>query len=180
MHNRIWQLFTFGLWMGTTVFGGAAAAYPLIRAKSEERGWLGGEDVDALYAVAVFLPGPSFLNLWGAVAARVAGMGGALIAQVGLLLPAFLLVWALPLLSRLEFVASRTEGILQATLWATAGLLLGTGVEGLVKLNERRLRCGAGALLGLLLLGAHPLLLMAVSVAAGVALSMRNARKEAA
>lgn len=178
MLARIWQLFCFGLWMGTTVFGGIATAYPVMRAKSEELDWLSGEEVDGLYAVAVFLPGPSFLNLWGAIAVRVAGMPGAVAAQVGLLLPSFLLVWSLPLLARIPFIGARTGGILQGTVWATAGLLVSAGVEGLIKLKTMQLRYAAAVLFGLLLLGVHPLALLVLSIAAGVAWSLRPAQKE--
>ncbi len=178
MLKRIWQLFTFGLWMGSTIFGGISAAYPVIRAKAEESGWLAGEEVDGLYAVSVFVPGPSFLNLWGAVAVRVAGMPGAIAAQVGLLLPAFLLVWSLPVLGRISFIAVRAGGIMQGTVWATAGLLLAAGAEGLLKLKNNPQRYVAAVLFALLLLGIHPLALLGLSVAAGVVWSFRPVQKE--
>lgn len=178
MLKRIWHLFTLGLWLGSTIFGGAAAAYPVIRGKAADLGWLTADEVDALYGVAVFLPGPSFLNLWGAVAARVAGLPGALVAQVGLLLPSFLLVWALPVLGQLQFFATRTGGIMQGTVWATAGLLLAAGIEGLTKLKSNPRRCCAALLFGLLLAGAHPLVLMAGSVTVGVLTSLRIRQRE--
>lgn len=177
MLKRFGQLFALGLWMGSTVFGGVTAAYPVIRAKAGEYGWLSAEEVDGLYAVAIFAPGPSFLNLWGAVAARVAGLPGALAAQAGLMLPSVLLVAALPLLARIDWVGARTDGALQGTVWATAGLLLATGVEGLRRLNPPPLRWAAAGLLALLLLGLHPLLLMGLSVSVGVVWALR--RKEA-
>lgn len=164
-----WQLFTLGLWLGTTVFGGGGQAYPIIRRAMEERDWLTGEEVDGLYALSAVLPGPTFLNLWGAASARVGGLTGAAAGQIGLMLPSFVLVCALPLLARIEFIQSRTEQILLGTIWATVGLLLAAAVQGLRFLKDGWSRWTAGGGMALLLLGLHPLLLVAGSVMLGIA-----------
>ena len=160
----ILRLIGEGLRLGATVFGGMNQAYPIIR----EGGWLPPAEVDGLYAISVFLPGPSFLNLWGAVSARVAGLPGAVLAQAALLLPAFLLVLTLPLLAHLPWIAARTAGALAGATWATAGILLSTGLGVMRKLKSPRHLGLVAADLGLLTLGVHPLLLLVGSVAFGV------------
>jgi len=157
------RLFTTGLHLGTTVFGGVTQAYPIIRSI----GWIPAEEVDELYAISLFLPGPSFLNLWGAVSSRVAGLPGAIAGQVGLILPSFVLVLALPLLARVPWVAARAHGAMAGAAWATAGLLLATGVEGFRKLKRPLYRGLTGGALALLLLRVHPLLVLAGSMALG-------------
>ncbi|HWI63018.1 MAG TPA: chromate transporter [Symbiobacteriaceae bacterium] len=166
MRKPYGQLFLLGLWLGTTVFGGATQAYGVIRQAVTERAWLTGEEVDGIYSLATFLPGPSFLNMWGAAAARVAGFPGAVLAQVGLMLPSFLLVCGLPLLARIPFLGARAGGALNGATWATVGLLLAAGVDGL---RDRRGWVKMALFCVLLWLGVHPLLLMAVAVAAGAA-----------
>ncbi|MFZ5824339.1 MAG: chromate transporter [Bacillota bacterium] len=180
MMRKYWPLFTLGLWLGSTVFGGVNAAYPIIRQKAEELGWMTGEEVDGAYALSVFLPGPSFLNLWGAVSVRVGGLPGAVIAQVGLLLPAFALVICLPLLAHIPWVGARTDGAMLGAVYATAGLLIATGMEGLKRWKETWHKSLGLAMLLLIFLGVHPLLLLLGGALIGAGRSARLIRKEAA
>lgn len=180
MMRKYWQLFSLGLWLGSTVFGGVNVAYPIIRQKAGELGWMTEEDVDGAYALAVFLPGPSFLNLWGAVSIRVGGFLGALIAQVGLLLPAFALVLLLPMLAHIPWLGARTDGAMLGAVYATAGLLIAVGIEGLKKWNQTWHKALGLAMLLLIFLGAHPLLLLVGGAMAGAIRSVMLVRKEAA
>lgn len=166
MLRKTWQLFILGFWLGASIFGGVTAAYPIIRKKMADLGWLSPVETDAFYATAVFLPGPSFLNLWGAVAMRVGGWPGAIAGQVGLLSPSLLLVCLLPLTVQIAAIATHVDSILRGTVWATAGMLLATGFEGLHRLSAR-LRWLSMAALGLLLMGVHPLLLLLLAAGAG-------------
>lgn len=179
--KRYWRIARMGLYLGATVFGGVAAAYPYVRAKASELGDISPEEVDGLYAVAVFLPGPSFLNLWGAVSARVGGLLGALLGQVALILPAFLLVLLLPLTTRIPWIGAHSAGALNGTIWATSGLLLATGIEGIRKLKTWQSRAVAILGLGLLVAGVHPVLLLVCGIAGGVLAAVRQpAKREAA
>lgn len=161
---RWMRIARMGLWLGATVFGGVTAAHAHIRERAEELG-LTPAEVDGLYALAVVLPGPSFLNLWGAVCLRSGGFPGAILGQCALLLPALLLVLGLPLLGALDWVGARAGGAAQAAIWATAGLLAATGIEGWRRTRSRRW-LAAGALVALIL-GVHPLLVLAVVLGVG-------------
>lgn len=165
---RLLKIFLLGLWLGATVFGGIAAAYPVIRERAENEKWLTGDEVDALYAVAVILPGPSFMNLWGSVAARVAGFPGAIAAQFGLILPAFLLVCLLPFCGRISFVAAHKTVLLQGVTWATTGLLVSSGIEGLRKQKSNSLKWLTPAAFGLLITGLHPLIVLGAGICIGL------------
>jgi chromate transport protein ChrA len=178
--RRYWRIAKMGLWLGATVFGGVAAAYPLVRGHAVELGEISGEEVDGLYALSVFLPGPSFLNLWGAVSARAGGMAGAFIGQVCLLLPAFLLVLILPQSLRIGYIASHTDGALNGAIWATAGLLIAAGIEQFRKLQGRAYQGLALLVLGALLLGAHPVLLLVAVLGGGAVLGYVQTQRRAA
>jgi chromate transporter len=165
--KRLWKLSRMGFALGTTVFGGVTAAYPHIREQALAEGWLTGEEVDGLYAFSVVLPGPSFLNLWGAVGARVAGPLGALTAQVALVLPAFILAVALPLTAQIPWVGAHAAGAMNGAIWATAGLLVATGIEGLRKQKQALLWVVSGVALALLLAGVNPLALLVLALGWG-------------
>lgn len=167
MAQRLAQIALLGFWLGITVFGGVAVAYPLIRQRAESNGWMEGEEVDGLYALAVVLPGPSFLNLWGAVAKRAAGPLGALVGQASLMAPALLLVLLLPLTTRIPFVADRADGALWGAAYATAGVLLGTAADGVRRARGRfTYLVILGAVTGLAA-GLHPLVILFTAIALG-------------
>jgi chromate transport protein ChrA len=166
--HRLLRITRTGLWLGATVFGGLNAAYPVIRESAAQLGGITPEEVDGLYTLAVLLPGPSFLNLWGAVCAKAGGWLGGIIGQIALLLPTFTLVLLLPLTNRIPWIGAHAAGALNGAIWGTAGLLLATGIEGLRKQQTTGLRVIAGVSLAALLLGLSPVLLLAAVLAWGI------------
>lgn len=180
MLRTYWELVKLGLWLGTTVFGGVNQAYPVIRQKAVELGWMEAEEIDGTYALAVFLPGPSFLNLWGAVAMRTAGFMGAVIAQVALLLPAFTLVFLIPLAGQIPAVAARADGAMLGAVYATAGLLIAAGIESIQKWKQNWHKLIGAIMLVLIVLGVHPLLLLLGAALAGAIRTSKRMGKEAA
>lgn len=171
MHKYL-RIAQMGLFLGGTVFGGVASAYPIVRERAADLGDISGEEVDALYALAVFFPGPSFMNLWGSVCARAGGMLGAFIGQVCLLLPAFSLVMVLPLLSQIPWIAGRSAGAFNGAVWSTVGLMIATGVENFRKQKSAGARIMAGVGLAALFLGMHPTVLLVLMIAGGVGYSL--------
>lgn len=165
--QRLWRIARMGLWLGATVFGGVAAAYPRVRERCAELGSLTPDEVDGLYSLAVVLPGPSFLNLWGAVCARAGGWAGAVVGQVALLLPAMALVLGLPLLQMVPWVAEHGHGALLGATYGTAGLLLAAGLEGLRKAGDRAGLLVTGLGLAALVAGLHPVLVLGLVLAWG-------------
>lgn len=157
MPNRYLKVIGHGLILGATVFGGVSIAYPTIRRLAPDSFGLNESEVDGLYAFAYLLPGPSFLNLWGAVCMRVAGLPGAILGEAALLLPSTLAVLLLPQLGRIGWLAAHSSGMGAGAAWATVGLTLAVGLEGLRKLKFRTDMLAAGVLLGLGAVGLHTL-----------------------
>lgn len=178
--KRLLQIAKLGLLLGATIFGGVTAAYPVIRERVVEFGELGPEDVDGIYALCVFLPGPSFLNLWGAISARVGGLPGAFVGSVALLLPAFLLVLLLPMAAAIPPIGARTAGAFNGAVWATAGLLIATGIEGVRKLRSAFHKWLAAVVLPAAFLGMHPTLLLMAVIGCGALYHWTQSHKEVA
>jgi chromate transport protein ChrA len=175
--QQLVRIARMGLWLGATVFGGVSAAYPIIRERAGELGDISGEDIDGLYALSVFLPAPSFLNLWGAVAMRAAGLAGAVVGSLSLMVPAFVLVLTLPLLGQIPLVGERAAGAFEGAVWATVGLLVAAGMELLRRLTGPVQWLAGACLLALLFAGVHPVLLLVSAIAVGAASAYRSPRK---
>src|SRR5882762_8084472 len=63
----------------------------------EERKWMTAEELNDLYALCNFLPGPNIVNFSVVFGRRFGGIPGAVMALLGLLGPPFLIVIAIAL-----------------------------------------------------------------------------------
>jgi chromate transporter len=84
-----WSFFQIGLFS----FGGGMAAIPLIQNQIVTvHGWLTLEEFTNLITISEMTPGPIAINSATFVGTRIAGIGGALVATVGCILPACFIV----------------------------------------------------------------------------------------
>ena len=112
---------------GALVFGGGHVVLPLLQSAVVEPGWVSADAFLAGYGAAQAVPGPLFTFaafLGAAMAPGWAGAGLALLAILGIFLPAFLLVagalpWWAPLRQR-----AWARGVLAGVNAAVVGLLL--------------------------------------------------------
>ena len=87
------QLFLSFLQVGLFSFGGGYAAMPLIQAQVvENHGWLSMQEFTDLITISEMTPGPIAVNSATFVGIRVAGVPGAVVATLGCILPACILV----------------------------------------------------------------------------------------
>ncbi|GAA3321293.1 hypothetical protein GCM10020331_036500 [Ectobacillus funiculus] len=71
-------------------FGGGYAMIPAIeRAVVREKKWLKAEDVTDVFAVAGSVPGAVAINAATFTGYRIAGVSGAMVAMMGVLVPTF-------------------------------------------------------------------------------------------
>ena len=82
------ELFISFLKIGFTSFGGVAMA-TLIKAEMLAHGWMNAEEVADIVAIAEMTPGPLGTNCATFAGMRVAGVLGAISANLGALMPAF-------------------------------------------------------------------------------------------
>lgn len=107
------QLFLSFLQIGAFSFGGGYAAMPLIQEQIvTRRGWLTVDAFTDLVTISQMTPGPIAINSATFVGLQIAGIGGALAATAGCVLPACILV---TLIARL-YLKYRRMGVLQSVL----------------------------------------------------------------
>ena len=86
------ELFLGFLWVGCFSFGGAYGAIPLIRDVVLSHGWLDEETLTYMIAVSESTPGPIMVNLATYIGSSKAGLAGASLATLAVVLPAFLII----------------------------------------------------------------------------------------
>ena len=110
-------------------FGGAYGAIPLIRDMVLGNGWLTDERLSYMIAVSESTPGPIMVNLATYIGSDQAGFWGSLVATVGVVLPAYLVI--LLIVSVLgNFMKNRyVQAVLQGLKPCVIGIILATGVH---------------------------------------------------
>ena len=140
------RLFLTFLKIGAVAFGGGYAMIPLMRDECLANGWLSDAELLDFIAVSESTPGPVAVNMATFVGSSQAGIGGALLATLGVtlgvILPAFivtvLLVAALGKLLSYKGTRAILSGvrpavvalILSAAIIMFASLFLGVGKIG--------------------------------------------------
>lgn len=95
------ELFWNFLQVGLFSFGGGMVSITLLMEKIvEQKGWLDASTFTDLIAIAESTPGPIAVNAATFVGLQLAGMGGALVATLGAILPGCAIVLMLALLYR--------------------------------------------------------------------------------
>ena len=91
------DLFLGFLKVGCFAFGGAYGAIPLIRDVVMSYGWLSDEMLTYMIAVSESAPGPIMVNLATYIGSSQAGFVGSVIATLAVVLPSFLIIYAISL-----------------------------------------------------------------------------------
>ena len=107
------QLFLSFLQIGALSFGGGYAAMPLIQEQVVTlHGWLSMEAFTDLVTIAEMTPGPIAVNSATFVGTQIAGLGGAVVATLGCILPSCIIVTLLAYI----YTKYRNMSLLQGTL----------------------------------------------------------------
>ena len=109
------ELFLTFLKIGAFTFGGGYAMLPLIQSETVARGWIGAEALMDFVAVAESTPGPFAINIATYIGAETGGILGAACATLGVVLPSFVIIFAL------SFVLRQFRGVEQVQ-WAFYGV----------------------------------------------------------
>ena len=91
--SQLLPLFLTFLKIGAFTFGGGYAMIPLIqREAGERRGWITEDELVEITAISESTPGPIAVNTATFTGYQVCGVPGALLATVGVVLPAFAVI----------------------------------------------------------------------------------------
>lgn len=114
--------------IGLFSFGGAYAAIPLIREVVLSYGWLTEEKLSYMIAVSESTPGSIIVNMATYIGSAQAGVPGAVVATLAVVLPAFLIVILLTVILK-NLTQNRVFRSMLGSLKAcVVGVILATGV----------------------------------------------------
>ena len=122
------ELFFGFLRVGCFTFGGAYSAIPLIREVVLSYGWLTDETLSHMIAVSESTPGPIMVNLATYVGSSQAGLPGAMLATLAVVLPSFLVILLIASLMRQAIKNKYVQAILRGLKPCMVGIILATGV----------------------------------------------------
>ncbi len=178
--NILPDLFLTFARVGCFTFGGGYAMIALIRdACVEKKKWIPKEDMLHVTVIAESTPGPIAINCATFVGYQQAGLIGALIATIGMVLPSFVIIYAislfLPGFLDIPWVARAFQGI----RIAVGILILDAGIGMLRKMKKKlfpRLVAGlsfaAMLAINLLHLPLSSMVLMITAALVGIAVMM--------
>ena len=135
------DLFTGFFKVGLFAFGGAYSAIPLIRDVVLSYGWLTDDMLATMIAVSESTPGPIMVNLATYVGSHQAGLPGALLATLAVVLPSFVIVLLVTALLKTFFKNKYVQAVLRGLKPCVIGIVLATGVY-MILSNALSLRSG--------------------------------------
>ena len=176
------RLFLTFLKIGAFTFGGGYAMLPLIEAEVIAHGWLSEEELVNFIAVSESTPGPFAINISTYVGMETAGLPGAFCATLGVVLPSFVIILIVARIyesfRRNKIVIGCMSGLKPAVVGLIGAAMLSVGSTVFFS-GKFRLSAFAGmsfwvslvifgAMVILSFRKAHPILIIAISAAAGI------------
>ena len=162
--KTLWQVFATFFKIGAFTFGGGYAMIPLIQKETvDNHGWVTDEDILEIIAIAESTPGPIAINSATFVGYRTCGVWGSVAATLGVVLPSFVLIYAISFVLRqfqeLKAVQYAFHGIRAGVL-----ALLCKALWGMYKKNQKNwaayvIMAGSFLLTGILDVSVLPVLL---------------------
>ncbi len=122
------ELFLGFLQVGCFAFGGAYGAIPLIRDVVLSYGWLSDEMLTYMIAISESTPGPIMVNLATYVGTDQAGMLGAAVATLAVVLPSFIIIVLITAVMQAVIKNKYVQAVLRGLKPCIIGIVLATGV----------------------------------------------------
>ncbi len=120
------KLFLTFLEIGAVSFGGGYGMISLVREKVITNGWLTDGEFLNMIAVAESTPGPIAVNMATFVGSTQGGVLGSLLATIGVVLPAFIIMLIIASLIRNLLKYKGVQAILGGIRPAVVGLIIAT------------------------------------------------------
>lgn len=116
-----WELFRSFFLIGTVSFGGGYAMIPMIEMEVSRNGWMTTKEFTDVIAIAGMSPGPIATNSAVFVGFQTAGVLGAIVSALGMILPSFLLI----LLVASLFYRSKQHRLVQSAFYGLRPIITG-------------------------------------------------------
>ena len=123
------QLFLSFLQVGAFSFGGAYGAIPLIRDVVLGRGWMDDAALTHMIAVSESTPGPIMVNMATYVGSSQAGLWGAAVATLAVVLPSFVIILLVMIALRRLMEHPAFQAVLGGVKPCVIGIILATGIQ---------------------------------------------------
>ncbi len=120
-------LLTF-LKIGVVSFGGGYAMIPLVTDEVIAHGWLTYEEIMNFIAVSESTPGPIAINMATFIGSSQAGIPGAILATLGVVLPSFFIILLIASLIRGFMKYKGVQAFLAGLRPVAIGLIISTGL----------------------------------------------------
>ncbi len=171
------ELFLGFLRVGCFAFGGAYGAIPLIRDVVLSYGWMDDEMLTYMIAVSESTPGPIMVNLATYIGSNQAGLPGAILATVAVIIPSFITILLVMVLLKTAMKNKYVQAVMQGLKPCVIGIILATGTYMTVNHAATDMRAGILTLaLGALMFGSKwickkklsPIVLIGISAILGI------------
>lgn len=124
----LWKLFFTFLRVGAVSFGGGYGMISVVREAVLGAGWLNEEEFIRFIAVSESTPGPLAVNMATFIGASQAGLPGAALATLGVVLPSFLIILLIAALMRDLLRRAGVAAFLTGVRPCVAAMILATAV----------------------------------------------------
>ena len=122
--SLFWEFLKIGLF----TFGGAYGAIPLIHQAVLSQGWMTEEMFANILAVSESTPGPIMVNSATYIGASQAGVFGAAVATLGVVLPSFVIILLISVLFAKAIQHPTVRSVLKGVKPCVMGVILATGI----------------------------------------------------
>jgi len=136
-YKELWKVFATFFKIGAFTFGGGYAMIPLIQKEAvDKHGWVTEDDILDIIAIAESTPGPIAINSATFVGYRACGVLGSVAATLGVVLPSFVLIFAISFVLR-QFQALKAVQYAFQGIRAGVLALLCKALWGMYKKNKK-------------------------------------------
>ena len=123
----ILDLFLTFLKIGAVSFGGGYGMIPMLTDEVISHGWLTETELMNFIAVSESTPGPIAINMATFIGSAKGGFLGALVATVGVVLPAFIIILTVAAIIKGLLQFAGVKGFLSGVRPVVVGLIIATG-----------------------------------------------------
>ncbi len=152
--ERLFQLFSVFFRIGLFTFGGGYAMIALIENEvGEKRGWISQDELMELFAIAESTPGPIAINSATYIGYRRAGAAGSACATFGVVLPSFLIIYAISLFIEQFMALTVVKNAFRGIEVAVAFLILRAGIRMIRGIPKKPMEMAVLGIAGAAMLG---------------------------